>query len=111
MEEDTVEGPEPLGRLRQPRHSDLAASWHGLGRGWLTYKVELLSLPGATEEAEGTGLWSALVMTPRWLSVPGVASQLPFSVFREELMSVEPSLLTHMASRTVPFRLGYIHSI
>lgn len=68
----------------------------GLGRGWFTCKVGPLGLLAATEEAEGTGLWSASALTSCWLAVPVVTLQLLFSVLKKELMSVEPSLLTHM---------------
>lgn len=81
------------------------------GRGWFTCKVGPLGSLATTEEAEGTGLWSASALTSCWLSVPAVTLQLPLSVLKKELMSVEPSLLTHMASLIVPSRLGYIQSI
>ena len=83
----------------------------GLGRGWFTCKVGLLGLLATTEEAEGTGLWSASALTSCWLSVPAMTLQLPFSVLKKELMFVEPSLLTHVASLTVLSRLGWSQSI
>lgn len=82
-----------------------------LGSGWFTCKVGPLGSLAATEEAEGTGLWSASSLTSCWLSVPAVTLQLPLSVLKKELMLMEPSLLTHMASLIVPSRLGYIQSI
>lgn len=50
----------------------------GLGRGWFTCKVGPLRLLAATEEAEGTGLWSASALTSCWLAVPVVTLQLLF---------------------------------
>ena len=53
----------------------------------------------------------ALALTSCWLSVPAMTLQLLFSVLKKELMFVEPSLLTHVASLTVLSRLGWSQSI
>lgn len=109
MEEDVAEGPEPLWRLWLPRHDDPASCWLGEG---------LVYLQGGAPWFAGCHRGSRRNRTlvslgPDLLLAVCACDDLAalFSVLKKELMSVEPSLLTHVASLTVLSRLGWSQSI